>query len=645
MPDLATRSRIQALNEVLANQIAAGEVVERPSSIVKELVENALDAGANHIDITIEKGGLQLIEIKDDGQGIHEDDLPLAVTRHATSKISNLQDLESIETLGFRGEALASITAVSRLSLQSKYHLSDTAFALSVEGKEAQVSIKPCALRQGTNIQVADLFYNTPARKKFLRSERTEWNHIEETFKKMVLSHFHVGFTLKHNQKLIHQMPALTHADQYLDRVSLVCGKPFTEHCLPVRSHVAGLQLFGWVSEPVFSRSQGDCQYFYLNGRMIRDKVITHAVKQAYRDVLYHGRHPAFVLFLSLDPSAVDVNVHPNKHEVRFRDSSMIHGFITRAIADVLSQTKPKPLLDDKQSLKQDVSQEQLQVSIASMQPSMSSSGVSRSISSHDSVPSQEPNLAQSRVSHHSSPLPRKVERQASQALQKELLDFANNQASPMPESSVISTTDCGDDSAPQRCPPLGYAIGQCHGIYILAQNEQGLVIVDMHAAHERLTYEAFKKAYTGESLALQPLLVPITVPVSTREIALAQTHQSTLEQAGIVIDCLGEETLVVRQLPSLLKCKDVPALLRDILADLAEYEVTTQIETLLDELLATLSCHQAVRANDQLSLPEMNQLLRDMETTERSNQCNHGRPTWTQMAIKELDKLFKRGQ
>ena len=644
MPELVTSSRIQALNEVLANQIAAGEVVERPSSILKELVENALDAGASHIDIAIEKGGLQLIAIKDDGQGIHKDDLPLAVTRHATSKICNLQDLESIETLGFRGEALASISAVSRLCLQSKFHLSDTAFALTVEGKEAQMSIKPCALRQGTNIQVADLFYNTPARKKFLRSERTEWNHIEETFKKMVLSHFHVGFTLKHNQKLIHQMPSLTQADQYLERVSLVCGKPFTEHCLPVRSHVAGLQLFGWVSEPVFSRSQGDCQYFYLNGRMIRDKVITHAVKQAYRDVLFHGRHPAFVLFLSLDPSAVDVNVHPNKHEVRFRDSGMIHGFITRAIADVLSQTKPKFAGNDAPNSTPNTSQDLLQKSTAMGQsPSHSSEPVSNI--HHKSELAQTTSLPQTKLIPPSSPLPSKAVRQASQVLQKELLNFADNQASPMSEFTVSAIPKRDNECVPQRCPPLGYAIGQCHGIYILAQNEDGLVIVDMHAAHERLTYEAFKKAYTGEALALQPLLVPITVPVSAREVTLAQTYQSTLEQAGILIDCLGEETLVVRQLPSLLKCKDVPALLRDILADLSEYEVSTQIETLLDELLATLSCHQAVRANDQLSLPEMNQLLRDMEATERSNQCNHGRPTWTQMAISDLDKLFKRGQ
>lgn len=639
MSELASRSRIQALSDLLANQIAAGEVVERPSSIVKELVENALDAGASQVDIAIEKGGLQLIEIKDDGLGIHQDDLPLAITRHATSKIASLDDLEAIETLGFRGEALASTAAVSRLSVQSKFHLSETAYALSIEGNNADVIVKPCALRQGTTIQVADLFYNTPARKKFLRSERTEWNHIEETFKKMVLSHFHVGFSLRHNQKLIHQMPALSDADRYLERVSLVCGKPFTQHCLPVRHHVAGLQLFGWVSEPVFSRSQGDCQYFYLNGRMIRDKVITHAVKQAYRDVLFHGRHPAFVLFLSLDPKWVDVNVHPNKHEVRFRDSAMIHGFITRSISEVLSQTKPQAIPEAvaaPEQTPQPAMRSEGKVAASFDSPAVSQQ-VQVRVPTGDSVPLSTPQYVKGQ--------PPRPERQASLALQKELLDFADKQASPMPEQQQVASQSSEGADAPQRCPPLGYAIGQCHGIYILAQNDQGLVIVDMHAAHERLTYEAFKKAYTGDALALQPLLVPITVTVSAREVALAETHQDTLAKAGMIIDCMGEETLVVRQLPSLLRCKDVPALLRDILADLAEYEVSTQIESLLDELLATLSCHQAVRANDQLSLPEMNQLLRDMEQTERTNQCNHGRPTWTQMPIKDLDKLFKRGQ
>ena len=493
-----------------------------------------------------------------------------------------------------------------------------------MEGKEGGVDIKPCALRQGTVLRAADLFYNTPARKKFLRSERTEWNHIEETFKKMVLSHFHVGFSLRHNQKLIHQMRPLTQQSDYLERLALVCGKPFVEHCLPVRSDVAGLKLFGWISEPIFSRSQGDCQYFYLNGRMIRDKVITHAVKQAYRDVLFHGRHPAFVLFLSLDPRAVDVNVHPNKHEVRFRDSSMIHGFITRSIAEVLSQTKPGASLAD--------------VAPISAQQEMASPPV-------QSVEA----FSQSSASVSSYPPP--SSRQATQAslsLQKELLAFSEKQGDVLaPAPTPDNTTQPAETPEAKEavCPPLGYAVAQIHGVYILAQNEHGLVIVDMHAAHERLTYEAFKKAYTGQSLSLQPLLVPITITLSAREVELVEQHRETIANAGIIVDVMGQETVIVRQLPSLLKCQNVPELVRDIIADLSEYSVSTKVESMIDDLLATLSCHQAVRANDRLSLMEMNQLLRDMEATERTNQCNHGRPTWTQMSMKALDKLFKRGQ
>ena len=688
--------RIQPLDEVLANQIAAGEVVERPASIVKEVIENAIDAGGTQIDVSIEKGGSQLIQIRDNGSGIHQDDLLLAVTRHATSKITSLDDLHGVQTLGFRGEALASIAAVSRFRLASRTPDSDCAYAVKIEGDLNNLKTEPLAHPVGTTVTVADLFYNTPARKKFLRAERTEFNHIEEIFKRVALSHFDIGFSLKHNQKIIHQLKPIATPEEALNRVALVCGKPFADQCLSVDRAIGPLHVKGWISHPTFSRSQADCQYFYLNGRVIRDKVISHAVKQAYRDVLHHGRHPAYVLFLQMPHEGVDVNVHPNKQEVRFRESQMVHGVITRALTDALSHTKAAAVLSEYTHSDLDQSHQGAQMN---------------ETSNHQNHPNQHKTSEQAWKLAHASgaSIPSSTSRyKTDRAVQASLMAFADQQVSADVPQGVLNAqmTDLhssnhlsaqsidgkqqrldGESSGEvlikthtehnesnglsvyhseqtqalnslpadqsshsiakpaSKTPPLGYALAQCHGVYILAQNDHGLVVVDMHAAHERITYEKMKKAYKGDSLKMQPLLVPISVTVSQREVSVITPHLELLAQSGMEVAIMGEETLVVRQLPSLLRCSDVPQLLRDIIADLSEFSNSTRIEDHIDQLLATLSCHQAVRANDAISITEMNQLLRDMEATERSAQCNHGRPTWKQWSMAQLDAFFMRGQ
>lgn len=612
--------RIQVLDELLTNQIAAGEVVDRPSSIVKELLENAIDAGCTQIDVVVEQGGAQLIQVRDNGSGIHKDDLVLAVTRHATSKIASLDDLHAVTTLGFRGEALASIAAVSRFTITTRTADQPHGYQVKVEGKSPVLSPKPIAHPLGTTISVHDLFFNTPARKKFMRSERTEYNHVEEIFKRIAMSHFEIGFSLKHNNKLIYQCPPVTEKAQYGDRIRLLSGKSFADHCIELDNAMAGMRLWGWISEPAFSRSQADAQTFYINNRLIRDKLISHAVKQGYRDVLYQGRQPAYVLFLEIGCDAVDVNVHPNKQEVRFREPQIVHSFITRAIHAALEQTKAG---------------------------SDSTQYVSQSISPSIGQPSRPSGSSKQYPGH----------------IQANLLAFAQSQASadphqiysPMNKMSDTQTSGQGQfmessDVALQSrsieaTPPLGYALAQCHGTFILAENDKGLVIVDMHAAHERITYERMKKAYHKQSLKMQPLLVPITVSLSKREVASLEEHLDTLTHSGVELSILGEETVAVKQLPSLLACSDVPKLISDIASDLAHFEITSRVEDQLLKIMSTMSCHQAVRANDRLTLAEMNQLLRDMEETERSTQCNHGRPTWTQLSLKALDDLFMRGQ
>ncbi|MEK9593683.1 MAG: DNA mismatch repair endonuclease MutL [Halieaceae bacterium] len=603
---------IRILEPRLANQIAAGEVVERPASVVKEAVENSLDAGARRIDIDIEAGGTRLIRIRDDGRGIAGRDLSLALARHATSKISSIEDLEAVGSLGFRGEALASIASVSRLTLTS-----NTAEG-SAEGQQAQcdgrdmaVSVAPAPHPRGTTLEVRDLFYNTPARRKFLRTDKTEFGHLHEVIKRQALSRPDVTFTLRHNGKQSLQLNAADSESEQRRRVANICGVEFSEHAVPIERQAGSFRLWGWVAEPTFSRSQADLQYFFVNGRVIRDKLVTHAIRQAYRDVLFHGRHPAFVLFFELDPAGVDVNVHPTKHEVRFRDSRGVHDFLFGTLSRALADVRPgQPAASVAEPI-QEVMADQLGIGLATgglpNQPTPASNPAAVSMGAISGRPS-------SAVAAAFGGWPRR-------------------------EDTALSEPRSGD------VPPLGFALAQLHGVYILAENQHGLVLVDMHAAHERITYERLKRARDGGGITRQPLLVPVTLAVSSREAAIAAEQADDLASLGLLIEAVGEEAVVCRELPAALKDADVEALVRDVLGDLLEFGTSDRVASSLDELLSTLACHTSVRANRRLTLPEMNALLRDMEETERSGQCNHGRPTWTQLDMTDLDKLFLRGR
>jgi len=616
-------SSIRLLSPRLANQIAAGEVVERPASVVKEVLENSLDAGATRVDIEVEGGGSKLIRIRDNGTGMAPDDLPLALARHATSKIASLEDLERVGSLGFRGEALASIGSVSRLTLTSNCdeHSSQGSSA-ACEGREMDVQLKPAPHPQGTTVEVRDLFFNTPARRKFLRTEKTEFNHLEEVVKRLALSRFDVAFSLRHNGRVLHTLkPGTTEAERQR-RVATVCGPAFMEQALFIENDASPLRLWGWVGLPTFSRSQADLQYFFVNGRIIRDRLVAHAVKQAYRDVLYHGRHPAFVLYLELDPAQVDVNVHPTKHEVRFRDGRAVHNFIFASLHRALADVRP----GDSQGVN------------AAGDPA-AELGDGMAVNTETGEISR-----QSGLSWGSPP---------QTAAAGGFGGFGGYRApvSPAPGQAMEQVRDYGrvhalpQAGSEEEVPPLGYALAQLKGIYILAENAAGLVLVDMHAAHERITYERLKTARASEGIRSQPLLVPRAVAVSQREVAVAAEHAGFFEGLGLRVDVAGEESLVIRQIPVSLRDSDVEQLLRDVLADLIEFGSSDRIESHLDEILSTMACHGSVRANRRLTIPEMNALLRDMEETERSGQCNHGRPTWTQLGIEELDKLFLRGR
>ncbi|PCI76978.1 MAG: DNA mismatch repair endonuclease MutL [SAR86 cluster bacterium] len=620
-------SRINLLSQRLANQIAAGEVVERPASVVKELMENSLDAGASRLEIEVEQGGSKLIKIKDDGLGIHKQDLELALSRHATSKITDLEDLENIASLGFRGEALASISSVSRLRMTSKVDDDlnagdggNSGWKVVAEGQEMDVKLSPAAHSRGTTVEVRDLFFNTPARKKFLKTEKTEFSRIDEILKRIALSRFDVQFSLTHNQRAIRKLLPAKSDQEKQRRVALVCGPAFVESSVFVEMEGQGLRLWGWVSLPTFSRSQADLQYFYVNGRIIRDKLVTHAVKQAYRDVLFHGRHPAYVLYLELAPSAVDVNVHPTKHEVRFRDSRLVHDFLFSSLHKALAELRPSDRLADNAQESDPFATMQSGSATEIFTASPSSNYAAGNFSDQSSL-----SLAESSSNSYSY-RPNTGQPDAS-AIQNQLENFAKLTA---------------DDA---EVPPLGYAIAQLHGIYILAQNKEGLITVDMHAAHERITYERMKTACQNEELKMQPLLVPLSIAVSQSEADCAETEQAALLSIGIELERVAAESIVVRQVPSILRNADIEQLVRDVLSDVLEYGSSDRIQAHQDELLSTMACHGSVRANRHLTIPEMNALLRDMEATERSGQCNHGRPTWVYQSLGELDKLFLRGQ
>lgn len=601
--------RIRQLPDVLVNQIAAGEVVERPASVVKELVENALDAGAGRIDIDLEEGGIRLIRIRDDGLGIAAEDVALAVQRHATSKIATLDDLEGVLTLGFRGEALPSIASVSRFSLVSRPR--DAAHGVAIEvdgGRVGEPAPRPHAV--GTTVEIRDLFYNVPARRKFLKAERTELSHIEDWLRQLALARPDVELRVSHNGKPSRRWKG----ERDLlsgERLHEALGPDFVRHALRIEQgalgeDARGLRLDGWIAEPAYNRASTDQQFLFVNGRAVRDRGIAHAVRQAFHDVLFHGRHPAYVLFLSLDPRRVDVNVHPGKQEVRFRDARLLHDFVYRTLHAALAGTRagaPATMM------------------MASHGPGRPSGWAT------DTPPGLGLQVAEARAAYG--------------ALYA--ADAPPAQAPDMPslDGPVF-------DLPPSRnagMPPLGYAIAQLHGIYILAECEDGLIVVDMHAAHERIGYEKLKSAHDGEGLRTQVLLVSQPVAVSEREADIAEREIDTLASLGFDVGRTGPQSLLLRAVPALLAQGDTGRLLRDVLADLREHGESRRVAAARDELLSTMACHGAVRANRRLTLPEMNALLREMEATERSGQCNHGRPTWARFTLSEIDRWFLRGR
>jgi len=634
--------RIALLSQRLANQIAAGEVVERPASVVKELLENSLDAGAMRIDVDIEQGGSKLIRLRDDGQGINKDDLALALSRHATSKIADLDDLENIASLGFRGEALASISSVSRLQLISRAADAVDAggWLVEAEGQSMTATLRPAPHTQGTSVEVRDLFFNTPARKKFLRTENTEFARIDEVIKRLTLSRFDVAFTLRHNQRTIHQLQSARSLQERQRRIGLVCGPAFLEHAVYIDIEACGLRLWGWVCLPTFSRSQPDLQYFYVNGRVIRDKLVSHAVKQAYRDVLFGGRHPAFVLYLELQPALVDVNVHPTKHEVRFRDQRLVHDFLFRSLHQALADVRP----DDHLQGQQQAGAAMRDAAMTGLGGSGASSALHEQSALSFNVDPGTGEILPLPGTSWGSQAPTEAGRaQNFGAASPGFRQYAQAPvlARSMAEQSAIYRQLASD----AEIPPLGFAIAQLHGIYILAQNQHGLIIVDMHAAHERITYEHMKAACDTQSVKAQPLLVPLSLSVSEAEADCAEQQTAALAELGFAIERVAAESLVVRQVPVILARSNIEQLVRDVLSDVREHGQSERISAYRDELLATMACHGAVRANRQLSVAEMNALLRDMERTERSGQCNHGRPTWVYQSLADLDKLFLRGR
>ncbi|MEP7728651.1 DNA mismatch repair endonuclease MutL [Marinomonas primoryensis] len=634
--------RINLLSPRLANQIAAGEVVERPASVVKELLENSLDAGASQLDIDVEQGGVRRIKIRDNGTGIMKDDLSLALSRHATSKIITLDDLEAVRTLGFRGEALASISSVSRMHLTSQAEDESEAWRVEAEGKDMATAVRPASHPQGTTIDVRDLFFNTPARRKFLRTEKTEFAHLEEVVKRLALSRYETGFRLSHNGKQVYDLRPVTDQLHAEHRLATLLGKKFIENSLTLDVEAAGLRLWGWIGLPTFSRSQADLQYFFVNGRVVKDKLVAHAVRQAYRDVLYNGRHPTFVLYLELDPSTVDVNVHPTKHEVRFRDGRLVHDFlfsrIHKAIADVRPESDAAPTGMQETSSNESEITEQSALQLSN-RPASSGMDWMRSASSSPSSSDVRGQLdGMRRLSGYAQEY----------TSQTETVDPETGEVREVAPLSLLGQSEVsafGQDVDYQAVPPLGFAVAQLHGVYILSESEQGLILVDMHAAHERIVYERMKTAFYQKNISSQPLLVPINIAVSQSEADLVEESSTVFEAFGFRVERTGLESAMVREVPVILIRGDVEGLVRDVISDLSANGISDLMESRANELMASMACHGAIRANRKLTIAEMNSLLRDMEITERSGQCNHGRPTWAHLSMSDLDKLFLRGR
>lgn len=617
---------IRTLPSQLIDQIAAGEVIERPAAVVKELVENSLDARARSIGVQVEKGGLRRICVRDDGSGVGHGELTFALARHATSKIASLEDLERVESLGFRGEALPSIASVSRLQMTSCEAGADHAWTLAAVGGRLE-PVRPAAHPPGTSVEVRDLFYNVPARRKFLRSERTELRHLDEVVRRIALSRFEVAFELVHNEREVFKFPAADDRAGAERRVAALCGGGFMEHALHLEHTAAGLGLSGWIAEPGFSRSQPDLQYFYVNGRMVRDKLVNHALRRAYEDVLHNRRYPAFVLFLTLDPALVDVNAHPAKHEVRFRDTRLVYDFLFRTVHDVIAHTH-------------------------------SDSGQGHRIDADDvALATRAPAPVATDLPHPAADYPRsgtafRLPRQTNLGLRvaEEMVayDALHSIGGRDDSAPVAAAAEEGAGSGRDAIPPLGYALAQLHGVYIVAQNADGLVLVDMHAAHERIVYEGMKRMLADGGVRSQPLLVPVWLEVTEAEAETAETHATALARLGLEIDRTGPGNLCVRRIPTLFAQSGIEQLTRDLLADLGADDIAADgslLEDALHRVLADLACRNAVRANRRLSVAEMNALLRDMERTARSGECSHGRPSWIQLDMASLDRLFLRGQ
>ena len=595
---------IKPLPELLINQIAAGEVVERPASALKEILENSIDAGASKITVQLQQGGVKQIRVSDDGSGIAKDELLLALTRHSTSKISTLEDLQRIASLGFRGEALASIAAVSRLTLISRQAGQNHAWQIQVDGHQVSQP-EPAALSSGTVLDVNDLYFNIPARRKFLKSEITEFAHCDEAFKRMALSQCGIEFTLQHNGK-VRRLLRPANSSQ---RIAAILGEEFDQSAAVVDEQSADMRLHGMVALPAYARASRDAQYFFVNNRYVSDKLISHALREAYRDVLHLDKHPAFVLFLEIDPESVDVNVHPSKTEVRFREPRALHQFIFHAINKVLAA--PNKIINT-----------------GAPEPEQAT----RSFSAYPRSSIAQPGTVAQPAGFYGT--------------------LFGTQPRTYPSPSISTAT--AQTPAPTQTAtnaeqldhhPLGFALGQLHGIYILAQNARGLVVIDMHAAHERIMYEQLKHALDRHEIAMQPLLIPVTFHASELEVAAVEENQDTLAQLGFDIASLSPTTLAVRAVPTTLRDADIAQLARELLREIREYGASQILTAKRNEILATMACHGAVRANRKLTLEEMNALLRDMEQTERADQCNHGRPTWFETSLAELDKFFMRGK
>lgn len=627
--DGARRLRaIQPLPDQLISQIAAGEVVERPASVVKELLENALDAGATTLRITLDEGGVKRIVIADDGCGMPPDQLPLALLRHATSKIRSLAELEAVATLGFRGEALASIASVAELFITSR--TSDCAHAMRIDAQTGALS--PAAGTVGTTMEVRELYFNTPARRKFLKSEQTELGHCLEVIRRVALARPDVAISVMHNGKAVEHW----NASDPQARVAKILGEVFDTAHLPLDERAGPLAVYGCAGLPTASRGRADQQYFFVNGRFVRDKLLTHAVRAAYEDVLHGNRYPSYVLFLDLPPESVDVNVHPSKIEVRFRDSRSIHQFVFHAVQRALARhagASPETTSG---------------AHAAQLQPSgpasfsarpLAGAGVLGANAAQESAKSESGTtwLRQSRMTQGTLPVAQPL------ALYDAL--FGRKDASPAPTQWASDSAPAALAHADHDDQPLGFALGQIHGIYVLAQNAQGLVIVDMHAAHERILYEQFKNALANRTIAVQPLLIPVAITAEPVDIGVVEEERATLDALGFDLAVLSPTSIAIRAVPALLKDADLQSLARAVLADLQAYGGSRVLTERQHELLGTLACHHAVRANRRLTLDEMNALLRQMEATERADQCNHGRPTWFQLTLGDLDRLFMRGQ